>query len=98
MYSGFNKQYDIETETIMLLHYSRLSEKECRHYASLEVIKLGYGSMNYIQRLFKIGPNTLKRGLLELKDLAVYQQIPFGKQRRVGGGRKKILPTLSNQV
>ena len=80
----------------MLLHYSRLSEKERRHYASLEVIKLGYGSKSYIQNLFKIGPNTLKRGLIDFTDLSVYQQIPLGKQRRTGGGRKKILRTLFN--
>ncbi|MDZ7898580.1 MAG: hypothetical protein U5N85_11225 [Arcicella sp.] len=80
----------------MLLHYSRLSEKERRHYASLEVIKLGYGSKSYIQNLFKIGPNTLKRGILDFTDLAIYQQIPLGKQRRVGGGRKKNLQAMSD--
>lgn len=90
MYKGFSKQYDPEIEKVMLLHYSRLREKERRHYASLEVIKLGYGSRTYIQKLFTIGQKTLERGLLELNDLAIFAQIPMGKQRRSGGGRKKI--------
>ena len=91
MYKGFSKQYDPEIEKVMLLHYSRLREKERRHYASLEVIKLGYGSRTYIQKLFIIGQKTLERGLLELNDAVLYDQIPVGKQRRSGGGRKKIL-------
>ena len=91
MYKGFSKQYDPEIEKVMLLHYSRLPEKERRHYASLEVIKLGYGSRTYIQKLFIIGQKTLERGLLELNDAVLYDQIPVGKQRRSGGGRKKIL-------
>lgn len=94
MYKGFTKQYDPEIEKIMILHYARLSEKERRHYASLEVIKLGYGSKVYIQKLFTIGQKTLERGLLELNNLDLYAQIPAGKQRRPGGGRKKILSTM----
>lgn len=81
----------------MLLNFNRLSEKERRHCASLEVIKLGYGSKTYIQNLFNIGQKTLARGIMELNNSELYVQIAEGKQRRAGGGRKKILQTISNQ-
>lgn len=48
MYEGFWKQHSLEIETLMVLNFNRLSEKESRHCASLEVIKLGYGSKTYI--------------------------------------------------
>lgn len=74
IYLGFNKRYDTEKETVMLLYYSRLSEEEHRHYASLVGIKLGYDSKRYVQNLFKISPDTI---------IIIYQQTPLGKQRRV---------------
>jgi predicted HTH transcriptional regulator len=85
------KQYDIETEVLIQLHYNRLSEKEQRHFAALEVIKLGHGGQIYIRELLKVSQKTIEKGIRELKDLAFYSQIPQGKQRRRGGGRKKIL-------
>jgi predicted HTH transcriptional regulator len=96
MYKGFCKQYSPEIETLMVLNFNRLSEKERRHCASLEVIKLGYGSKTYIQNLFNIGQKTIERGIMELNDVELYAQIAKGKQRIAGRGRKKILPTLSN--
>jgi hypothetical protein len=96
MYKGFSKQYSPEIESLMVLNFNRLSEKERRHCASLEVIKLGYGSKTYIQNLFTIGQKTLERGIMELNNAELYAQIAQGKQRRAGGGRKKILRTLSN--
>jgi predicted HTH transcriptional regulator len=85
------KQYDTETETLMQLHYSRLSEKEQRHYAALEVIQLGHGGQLYIRKLLNVSQKTIEKGIRELKDPAFYSQIPIGKQRRKGGGRKKNL-------
>ena len=40
--------YSKELEQILQLHCSRLSEKEKRHYAALEALKLGYGGKTYI--------------------------------------------------
>jgi hypothetical protein len=97
MYKGFCKQYSLEIETLMVLNFNRLSEKERRHCASLEVIKLGYGSKTYIQTLFNIGQKTLERGIMELNNADLYGQIAPNKQRRAGGGRKKILQILSNK-
>lgn len=84
--------YNTATEELMRLHYSRLSEKDQRHYAVIEAQKLGYGGKRYIVRVLDLSPRTLYKGLSELLDSSKYTEIPVGKQRRVGGGRKKTLP------
>lgn len=84
--------YDTEIERLMRLHHSRLSEKEQRHYAAIEAQKLGHGGKRYIVRLLEISTRTLYKGISELVDESKYSEIPIGKQRRTGGGRKKKLP------
>lgn len=84
--------YDTEIERLMLLHHSRLSEKEQRHYAAIEAQKLGHGGKRYIVRLLGISTRTLYKGIRELVDESKYAEIPKGKQRRPGGGRKKKQP------
>ena len=74
---------------MMQLHYSRLSEKDRRHYAAVEAIKLGHGGITYISRVLKVDRNTIIQGKKELEAQSEYEQIPPGKQRRPGGGRKK---------
>lgn len=85
-------RYDQETEEMMLRYYGSLGEKDRRHYAALEVQKLGYGGKSYISKLLSISPKTLRKGETELREASMYAQIPEGKQRRVGGGRKKFCP------
>ena len=82
--------YDKETEALMRLHYSRQSEKGRRSYAAIESKKLGFGGFSYIVRLFGMSTRTLNKGLRELSNPALYSEIPEGKERRTGGGRKKI--------
>jgi hypothetical protein len=83
--------YDDKTEVLMQLHYSRLTQKDKRQYAGIESQKLGFGGKKYVSNLFKMSRNTLNKGILELTDVSFYEQIPIGKQRRKGGGRKKNL-------
>lgn len=73
----------------MLTHFRTLKEKEARHYASVEAIKLGYGGVSYISRLFGIHRSVIYKGMAELSNPALLEQIPADKQRRSGGGRKK---------
>ncbi len=82
-------KYNQETESKMLLHFSQLSEKNKRHYAALESERLGYGGQKYISELFKISPLRIRIGLRELKKPELLSEIPDGKERRPGGGRKK---------
>lgn len=73
----------------MKIYYSSLPEKHARHYAAVEAMKLGYGGQSYISRLFGIGIQRIQHGIAELKDPDLLTEIPSGKQRRAGGGRKK---------
>lgn len=84
------KGYEQVTEQMMLRYYSGLQEKDRRHYAALEAQKLGYGGKSYISGLLGISRKTLLKGEAELQDADLYAQIPLGKQRREGGGRKKF--------
>ena len=82
-------RYNQEQEDQMCLLFSSLNEKEKRHYAAIEASKLGYGGKKYIALLFRISEARIRRGEAELKDKNLYSEIPEGKQRRSGGGRKK---------
>jgi hypothetical protein len=81
--------YPEKTKMLMQLHYSRLSEKDRRHYATVEAIKLDRGGTTYISKVLGIDRNTIIKGKKELLGIAGYEQIPPHKQRRPGGGRKK---------
>ncbi len=87
------KRYDQATEQMMLRYYAGLAERDRRHYAAQEVQKLDYGGKSYISRLLSISPKTIRKGEAELQETALYAQIPTGKQRRSGGGRKKFCPS-----
>lgn len=83
------KKYDKEVELAMKIHFDSLSEKDGRHYAAVEAMKLGWGGQTYISNLFGITRNKVLAGIYELKDASLLHQIPAGKERRPGGGRKK---------
>lgn len=73
---------------LMQLHYSRLSEKDRRQYVALESLKLGRGGITYISNILGVDRKTILQGRKELtSDLPT--SIPFGRQRKFGGGRKK---------
>lgn len=84
--------YDPKVERLMKEYFSRLPEKERRHYAAIESQKLGFGGKMYISKLMPINRHALNKGIKELNQQDLLKQIPAGKQRRVGGGRKKNLP------
>jgi hypothetical protein len=78
-----------KTKMLMQLHFSRLSEKDRREYAALESLRLGRGGTTYMSLLLGIDRGTIIQGKKELLALAELEQIPKGRQRRPGGGRKK---------
>lgn len=69
--------------------YSNLKERDRRHYAALEALKLGHGGKKYISGLLNIHQKTLKRSIDELTNPEIFATLPTDKQRRAGGGRKK---------
>ena len=82
-------RYNQETEAQMKQFFSGLSEKDQRHYAAIESLKLGRGGQSYLSQLFQISRYRIRMGQKELQNVALLAQIPIDKQRRTGGGRKK---------
>jgi hypothetical protein len=82
-------EYTDKTKMLMQLHYSRLSEKDRRHYAAVEALKLPWGGTSYISKVLGVDRNTIIQGKKELLEAAGDAQIPPHRQRRPGGGRKK---------
>jgi hypothetical protein len=82
------EHYSKEIEEQMQELYSRLSEKNRRLYAGIEALKLPYGGVSYIARLFSCSRDTVLRGIKELKEEEIVDQ---NRDRQVGGGRKPEL-------
>lgn len=83
--------YSKGIETQMKAFYQSLSEKDRRRYAAIEVQKLGYGGMSYIERVLGCDRNTILRGIGELKDSEALEQ---KRVREEGGGRKSAIETI----
>ena len=82
-------RYNQEIESKMRLYFSQLNEKDKRHYAATEAIKLGYGGQKYLMELFGISDYMIRHGVREIQNPALLDEIPKGKIRRKGGGKKK---------
>jgi hypothetical protein len=83
--------YTKQTESLMVLHYSHLSERDRRHYAAIEAVKLGRGGTSYISKLLGISRTTIISATKQLEQaVASGGQLPVNRrQRKAGGGRKK---------
>lgn len=83
--------YTNEVMALMQTYCKGLREKERRHYAAIEALKLGHGGVTYMSRLLGLDRNTIIEGKRELQALAsgTDKALPSGRQRRAGGGRKK---------
>lgn len=76
----------------MQRYYQSLSEKDRRRYAAIEAVKLGYGGLAYMSRLFGCHYETLQLGLSELQNEAVLND---ERIRQGGGGRKSAFETIA---
>jgi hypothetical protein len=81
--------FEEEVKLLMQRYYANLPEKERRHYAALESLKIGHGGIGAIHSILGIHCSSIRKGQKELLDIEVYGEIEVGKQRRKGGGRKK---------
>ncbi len=74
------------------LKYSKirpiLDEKSRRIWAASEANSIGRGGITLLSKATKLSRNTIYQGLLNLKDKEV---LGSKRQRKIGGGRKKIL-------
>ena len=70
-------------------YFLSLNERQRRRYAAVEAHTLGRGGIKAVHDAFGIDPVTIRTGLRELKDGT---ELPPGRIRRSGGGRKKKQP------
>jgi hypothetical protein len=87
MLSPYNEQVEEQMRAV----YARLSEKDRRLYAAVEALKLPYGGISYIARLFACSRDTIRRGI---KELGMEEVLPPGRDRKAGGGRKSALKSI----
>jgi len=80
--------YAKEIEEWMSEFHSRLPEKNRRLYAGLEALKLTFGGITYIAKLFNCSRNTVQLGIQEL---LAEETLDQNRSRRNGGGRKAVL-------
>lgn len=80
--------YSKEIETQMQALYRRLPERNRRLYAGVEALKLPYGGISYIARLFTCSRDTVMRGIKELSEEDTLAQ---DRNRKDGGGRQEVL-------
>ena len=89
----FVDYYADDVEDIMLNVYLSLNEKDRRHYAAVEAIKLGHGGVTYISNLFDCSRATIYSGINEIKNDEI---IIEDRIRRSGGGRTPIESKVPN--
>ncbi len=51
----------------MKTFYRSLNEKDRRHYAAVEALKLGHGGIGYISQVLGCDQKTISRGITELE-------------------------------
>lgn len=71
-----------------------LNEKTRRCWAAVDAEELGYGGIVAVSRATGLTPRTIRDGIKELSNGA---SLDNGKQRKAGGGRKKLVkkqPTI----
>ena len=59
--------YSSTVERMMKRLYRSLRENDRRRYAAIEATKLGHGGIEYIARLLRCDPKTVRKGIAELE-------------------------------
>jgi hypothetical protein len=68
-------------ERKMKRFFDWLSEKDRRRYAAVEAAKLGHGGVEYIARVLRCDPKTIRQGLTELEEP---EDLAAGRVRKKG--------------
>jgi hypothetical protein len=80
------KEMEIENLDIKKQFLKSLNERQRRQYLGQMALDLGHGGIKMICETFSINPVSVRIGIKELKE---NEELPFGKVRKTGGGRKK---------
>src|SRR5436190_17329569 len=67
---SFQRTYPPAIEQLLRQYYQSLSEKDRRRFAALGAIKLGHGSTQYFAKVLGCDPQTVRGGMLQLKQLS----------------------------
>ena len=86
-------KYSEDVEQKMRSFFATLNEKNRRQYAGIEAIKLGHGGQKYISSVLGCHHQTVMAGIDEIVNGT---EMPEGRIRKPGGGRKKIIETEEN--
>lgn len=89
-YSKMNRTNQDDVVRDLQERYRQLSEPnelERRHWAAVEAMKIGWGGLSIVSRALRISPNTIKRGLEELRAGEIETE-PTSRIRKPGGGRR----------
>ena len=73
--------YSAKVEQQMSRFFRSLGERDRRRYAAVEAEKLGHGGLEYIAKLFRCDPNTIRRGTAELES---EEELTSERQRKKG--------------
>lgn len=65
-----------------------LNERERRHWAATEAMKLGRGGITAVSQALRMSPNTIKRGIQEIAGHGDLESLPDTRIRKPGGGRR----------
>jgi len=77
---------EIDNLDIKMSFYKGLNERQRRHFLAIEAKAIGHGGINLISKTFKADRATVRKGLQELTSA---EELPVGRIRKEGGGRKK---------
>jgi hypothetical protein len=77
------EHYPAEVERAMRGLFESLPERQRRHYAAVEAIKLGRGALGYLARVLGCDEKTIRRGKRELSEPV---GLPPGRSRKKGAG------------
>jgi hypothetical protein len=90
-----------DVETIKQLYdilYSVMDERDRRLLVAAGAMSIGYGGVSQISRATSVCRETISHGIKELKES---KELPSGRIRKEGGGRKKTVltdPTLRTDL
>ena len=68
--------------------YKGLNERKKRHFLAVESKALGHGGIQLVSQTFGVSRTTIHQGI---KELDSGEELPPGRIRKKGGGRKKKL-------
>lgn len=85
--------YSARNKSAMLRFYRSLNERDRRRYAAVESLKLAHGGVEFISKLLKCDPKTVRRGICEIKK---EERLSTDRQRKKGADvRLSAILTLS---